>query len=182
MIEDVGTRPPRSGHDEALQVVLRSTPVPIIITRVADGLVLYANEHLRTAFGMPQEGVISIKAPQTYYDPADRRKLLAALEKNKHRSNYEVQLNRADGTPWWASVSADYLLYEGEPAVFAAICDITERKQRTEELEKCVRERNVQLSQTDDELRQARDERQRAVERLAAIIEFLPVAVAITHR
>src|SRR5207249_3971258 len=85
-----------------------------------------------------------------------------------------VQLKRADGTLWWASVSAAYLSYQGEPAVFAAFHDVTESKQRIEELKR----RTAQLVRTDAALQRARDEHQQ----LADVIEFLPVAVAITNK
>jgi PAS domain S-box-containing protein len=197
MSDEKRTRPEQLQENEAvLQVVLRATPVPLGISRAADGRVLFANEHLRTAFGLPADGTINVKSPDLYCDKHDRDRLLAALEKDRFLANFEVQLRKTDGSPWWAAVSAEYLTFGGEPAVFAAFHDITGRKLEEEQarrlamtLERRVRARteelensNAELARANRELTSARDQLQLANERFRVIAEWIPVPIAITSR
>jgi|GEM_PF-3705920 len=190
MIKEICRPEDRCQRSETiLQTVLRAIPVPVSITRAADGKFLYANEHHRSTFGLPIEGSIDLKTPEMYCHPEDRGKLLAELENNKYLANFEVELKKIDGTTLWAAVSAEYLTYEGEPALFCAFHDITERKrgeerarQLAEELERRVCARTAALEKSNEELRRARDDLQQANERFSLITQWIPVPIAITRK
>uniref|UniRef100_UPI0000EAB5E4 sensor histidine kinase n=1 Tax=Nodularia spumigena TaxID=70799 RepID=UPI0000EAB5E4 len=64
-----------------------------------------------------------------YYDPTQRKAILAALIQHDSVQNYELLLKRADGSYFWAIASLQYLNFNGESAILAVFSDITERKQ-----------------------------------------------------
>jgi diguanylate cyclase (GGDEF)-like protein/PAS domain S-box-containing protein len=120
--------------EERLRVIAEATPVPVLISRKSDGLVLYANAHLGSTFGLATEEVIGLKTLDFYYNPADRQVLLDTLKQDGYLRNYELQVKKVDGTPFWVAVSIRFLKFNGEPAMFSAFYDITERKWAEEAL------------------------------------------------
>lgn len=121
---------------ERLRVIAEATPVPVLISRESDGLILYVNAQFGRAFGLATEEVIGLKTPDFYYDSAARQKLLDTLKRDGYLCNYELHAKKKNGTPLWLAVSAQCLKFSGEQAVFTAFYDITERRQAEEALRK----------------------------------------------
>jgi len=210
MSNEVPTRPAKSLRDDpTLGVVFRLTPVPLGIGRVSDGEILFANDSMRALLGLPMEGHIDLKSPDLYVNLDERSRLLAALEKDKYVANFEAHLRKADGTPLWASVSAEYLTFAGEPAVFCAIYDVRDlhpaagrARHAAAHLDRSLPPRLAELAgqellrkhqdllaeelvkehQRGEELRRTRDDLQRANERFRNTIEWAPVPIAITSK
>jgi PAS domain S-box-containing protein len=103
--------------------------VPLIISRLSDGLILYANPELLQTFGCLSEDLANRSVSDLYYDPTQRKAILAALIQHDSVQNYELLLKRADGSYFWAIASLQYLNFNGESAILAVFSDITERKQ-----------------------------------------------------
>jgi PAS domain S-box-containing protein len=171
-----------AGNETALQTVLRMVPIAMGIARASDGKLLIANAALRALFGLPADGTIDFKTPEMYCNLDDRHTLLTTLERDGHVTDFEIQVQRADGTPLWVALSAEYLVYEGQQAVLSTFNHITHRKQhgddlarRTSELENA----NTQLIKTNRALLQAQQEMQEFHERFKQIAEFIPVPIAI---
>ncbi|MEG4037230.1 EAL domain-containing protein [Microcoleus sp. S36b_A4] len=117
------------GTKELLLTIANSMPIPLIVSSLADGTILYSNDLCRQAFGFT--GFKSIdrhKAEMLYHKPAERQELLLRLARNGHVRETEVRLKKADGTLFWASVSMRYLTLVSGKAVLSAFTDITDRK------------------------------------------------------
>ncbi len=117
------------GTKELLLTIANSMPMPLIVSSLADGTILYSNDLCRQAFGFT--GLKSIdrqKAEMLYNKPADRQELLLQLARNGHVRETEVRLKKADGTLFWASVSMRYLTLVSGKAVLSVFSDITDRK------------------------------------------------------
>jgi histidine kinase len=174
-----------AGNETALQTVLRMVPIAMGIARASDGKLLIANAALRALFGLPADGSIDLKTPEMYCNLDDRHTLLTTLERDGRLTDFEVQVKRADGTPLWVALSAEYLVCEGQPAVLSTFHNITHRKQhsddlsrRTSELEKA----NTQLVKANRALLAAKEEMQEFQERFKQIVEFIPVPIAIAQK
>jgi PAS domain S-box-containing protein len=115
--------------EERLRAILETSPIPTVVSRLSDGIVLYANRQLSEMIGLPPDGWIGRQTPDFYYDPADRQMILKALQRDGHLRHKELQLKRTDGTPFWALLSMQTLMFDEQPAVLSAIYDITARKQ-----------------------------------------------------
>ena len=113
--------------EERMRAVAETCPVAITITRWEDGRMLFANRHFADLFGVTDDPA-KHRATEFYAEPADREDLVAALEGGALVQNYEIRCLRPDGTPFWTSGSFQRTLYHGEPAVFAAYHDVTERR------------------------------------------------------
>lgn len=120
--------------EERFRAIAEAAPIPIAISRLSDGLILHANAHLGPTFGLPSEEMVGRKAPDFYYDPADRQVLLDLLKRDGYVRDYEVRVKKADGAPFWVVISLRRITFDSEPALIAGFYDISERKRAEEAL------------------------------------------------
>lgn len=118
--------------EERLRVLVEAVPVPVVLTRLEDGQIHYANEHMATLFGLNLDEMIGNKTPNLYYDPSDRESVIAQMRSQGYLRNVEVRAKKADGEPFWVSVSAEPTLVDGQDALLTAFTDVTERRQAEE--------------------------------------------------
>ena len=118
--------------EQRFKALAEATPVPMVISRAADGEILFANDKLAQTFKLPNKQAIGQKMLDFYHNLADRRTLLAELSEQGVLDNYELQARRADGMPFWVKLSVRSLTFNNEPAILTTFHDITERKQATE--------------------------------------------------
>lgn len=120
--------------EDRFRAICEAVPIPMVISRMCDGKILYANERLGLTFGLPSQQSIGRKTPEFYEDPADRQVLLDLLKRDGYVSNYEVRAKKADGTPFWVVVSLQPMTFDGEPAMIAGFYDIIDRRRAEEAL------------------------------------------------
>ena len=119
--------------EERLRTIAEGVPLPVAIARTDVPEILFANARAIEAFGLgtgPQPEVIA----RTWVRPVDRSVLLERLEVSGRVDNYDAELRRADGSTLWALVSARAMRFDGKPAMFTAIADISEQKAMEEAL------------------------------------------------
>jgi diguanylate cyclase (GGDEF)-like protein/PAS domain S-box-containing protein len=121
--------------EKRYRLLAEHAPFPIIIARIADGIVQYFNPQSVQQFAMAKGQAVGKPAYELYENPGDCSALKAALERHEVVQNHEVRLKRATGTGFWASMSAAVVMYEEEPSLFLAFVDITERKELEKRLE-----------------------------------------------
>ncbi len=114
--------------EERYRTLLEIAPFPVVITRIRDGLLRYGNRRAAAQFGIALEDGIGLPATRFYADSAERELLLGKLRAQGNVRDQELRLATLGGQPFWALVSAAIIEYEDEPAIFAAINDITDRK------------------------------------------------------
>jgi PAS domain S-box-containing protein len=119
----------RRESQERFRLIAEATPVTLLISRLADGEVLYANATASSMFGLPMEELIGRSTLDFYADPDDRQKLLEIYAKNGSLRNYEIRFKKTDGTRFWGASSIQPFSLNGEEVLLNAILDITKRKQ-----------------------------------------------------
>jgi PAS domain S-box-containing protein len=134
--------------DKQLRIMVDASPTPTVVSRISDGRILFANEHLARLVGANVEELIGSITPDFYYLPEERSLLLDRLRRDRLLRNYELQLKRTDGTPFWALISIVATEFGGEPVLIAGISDISDRKSAEEALQ---RERNFVSAVLDTE-------------------------------
>ncbi|WP_096595425.1 PAS domain S-box protein [Calothrix sp. NIES-2098] len=118
-------------HDSEarLSAISEAIPIPLVISRLSDSLILYANQKfLETFLLVPEDLINSRKSSEFYYNPDERQLILQTLAKQGYVHNCEVQFKRANGSSFWAIASVQKLNFNGEAAILKAFYDITDRK------------------------------------------------------
>ena len=116
-----------------LRRILSTTPLPTLVTRLDDDLVLFANDRASELFG--DVGDLSGRAWGNYFeDAADRERLRERLRTQHRVSDIELPIRGRDGRRLWALLSAIEISYAGRPAMIVSLQDITSRKQQELEL------------------------------------------------
>ncbi|MBD2742187.1 ATP-binding protein [Coleofasciculus sp. FACHB-1120] len=119
--------------EERFRLIAETTPVPLLISRLSDSKILYANMACSSMLGLPTQDLIGRHAQEFHYDSEARKELLKIMAKNGYVRNYEFQAKKVDGTPFWINLSIQPIAFNGEQAMLSGFQDITERK-RMEEL------------------------------------------------
>lgn len=120
--------------EEQIHTIIEASPVPLIITRLSDGEIMYANEHLGQLIGTTAKDLIGRKSPDFYYDLDDRKTVIERLQRDGYLKNFEVRLKKLDGTVFWAVFSLVAAEISGELSIIGGIHDIHQRKQMEEAL------------------------------------------------
>jgi PAS domain S-box-containing protein len=118
----------------AQRSIAEATPVPVMISLLSNGAILYANATASSTFGLPVEELLNRHTQDFYFDPAKRQEVLDALSRTESIQCREFRCQRADGTPFWVTASLQPLTFNGEATVLYALCDITDRKQAEDSL------------------------------------------------
>ncbi len=112
-----------------MQSIFNSVPVGLYRTTL-DGRILVANPTLAKLLGCPSvDAVLASNAADFYANPADRMRLLGALDRQGATVYIEAQLRRRDGSTFWAEVFGRRIDEGPEPALVGMIRDISARKQ-----------------------------------------------------
>ena len=127
------TRELRDSEARTLSI-LQNAPVPMTVTRRADGVLVYVNGPASSAAGFSRESLLGKPAQTHYRDPADRERLYATYRAQGMLRDFETCLLDKDGSERWILISMVPIVYDGAPADLATIIDITERKAMEEAL------------------------------------------------
>ena len=125
--------------DEQLRLLVETSPVPYIISRLQDGRVLYANRHMASLVGLSPTEVRSRYTTEFYDNPEDRIEIMRRLREDGFIHDFELRIKTAGGQPVWAVLSLAIMEMAGEPVAIGGLLNITQRKEAEEEL---VRQRN----------------------------------------
>ena len=99
-----------------------------------------------------KEEFLRINTKAVYSKDSPRAKFIADLQKNKNLTNYELILQKKDGTTIWALENVSLVesdIYP-EPVIEGTIIDITQRKQSEDELAKEKERLSVTLASIGD--------------------------------
>jgi PAS domain S-box-containing protein len=121
-------------REQLLETVANGIPLPIVIARISQPEILFANELATEVFGLrigPQRDAIRA----AYLEPSDRKRLIELLFRDGRVDGFEAQLRRADGTTMWALLSARAIMIGGQLSMLLTTTDITERQAARVELE-----------------------------------------------
>jgi len=118
----------------AQQLIAETTPVPILISRLTDGQILYANSAAGRALGLLPEALLQQSTLDFYAHPPERDALVEALSQNESVYHHEIQCKRADGSLFWVAASMQPLSFDRELTILSALYDISDRKEAEDAL------------------------------------------------
>ncbi|MBI2951475.1 PAS domain S-box protein, partial [bacterium] len=135
----------RQAGEAQFRALVDAAPIPMAVTRLSDGVILYANEQAGRLAGLPPGELIGRRTLDFYDNPADREALMEALRRDGYVRDREVRGRRADGALAWVVVSLQPMAFNGEEAIFVGLHDVTDRRRAEGELRR--RERQLTEAQ-----------------------------------
>ena len=114
--------------EENLRTVFEVSPVALVVTRMSDQRVLLANRRTAELFEVPEDQVTGQKAPDFYVNPEDRARLVEKVRAEGVVHNYQAPVKTRRGTQFPALISAQALVFDGEPALLVSALDISAQK------------------------------------------------------
>ncbi len=139
----MNTSQDRSNVTRYEQQILDTSSIGVLITRISDGTILYANKVIAELMGVVDvNSIIGMPVPDFYWDSNDRVALLERFRAEGSITNSETRARRADGRMIWVSIALQPFEFEGEHVLLSEITDITERKQT----ENVIRESQQRLA------------------------------------
>ncbi|MEG4171896.1 MULTISPECIES: PAS domain S-box protein [unclassified Microcoleus] len=117
----------REESEERLRAIARTTPVPLLITRQEDSVILYANPALGESLCLSSEQLVGRKKIELYANINDRRQLLELVKQNGFSDSEKICLKKANGSFFWVKMSMRAINFNGEAAILSAFYDITDR-------------------------------------------------------
>jgi PAS domain S-box-containing protein len=105
--------------ERRLRLIVEATPVPVVISRMVDGRIVYANAMAGPLVGLGTEELLGRQITDFYRDPADQDRLLGALTEGGQVDHYQVRFQTADGAQLWVDVSMRTLEFNDEPRLLS---------------------------------------------------------------
>jgi len=118
--------------------LLDNVPVPMVITRPDQSVVIYANLAAADYSGFSIARMVGSNSLMYFHRPEDFQALEQKLQEEGSLSSHEVALRHRDGHTLWALISAVPSRYNDIPVMMFAFQDISPAKQRELDLEQLV--------------------------------------------
>ncbi len=112
------------------RTVFQASPDAVNINRLADGLYIDINDGFTRLTGWTREDVLGKRSLDVgiWHDPADRQKLVQALQRDGFCEGLEADFVTRSGKVKTAQMSARIMTLDGAPCILSVTRDITERK------------------------------------------------------
>jgi signal transduction histidine kinase len=125
----------RSRAAEAQHDLVEAIPIPLVVSRLSDQVILHLNQPAALLLGSRSDDPAKSGALDAgWLSGADRGRLLDGLGTDGAINEFEVECSTHSGARFWALVSARLLTYQGEAAVLTTVTPIDERHRMEEEL------------------------------------------------
>ena len=109
-----------------------------IIHSTVDGRIIDCNEAILRMWGYEsKQELLALRAPQVYYDPSERDRLLGLIANPRRLNEFEVCFRRKDGSRCWCLLNVRLLdapAGEMGGSIVSTVIDITERRNQEEVL------------------------------------------------
>lgn len=147
--------------EERFGRAFQASPVATVITRLADGVYLDANEAFTRIFGWERSEVLATSALKLgiWPDPEVRSRWIATLREEGAVRDFDVELETKFGERRQCIISAELIEFDQVPCLIALIHDITDRhraedevRRLNSELEERVLQRTLELTEANQEL------------------------------
>jgi PAS domain S-box-containing protein len=108
--------------------VLQACPVPVGMTHAESGAIIYESPASERLFGRDASIPGDECAADYFVDSSDRQRYLELLRSRGSVDGYEVEMMKADGTRFWASLSARSIDYQGQEVIVSSTHDLTPQR------------------------------------------------------
>jgi len=121
---------------EHFESIFNTGPDATTISRLHDGLIVNINDGFTSLTGFTRAEAIGKSSLEIdiWKEPADRQKVVHAMEENGFCENLETTFRRKDSSPVPVIISAKIITLQGVPHIISVTRDIAERKRLEDEL------------------------------------------------
>ncbi len=147
--------------ENRLSTIFQGSPIPITVTRAADGVILEINQAALRTFGYQREEALGRTSVELHVlaDPAQREEALRRLREQGGIDSFPIDYVVKSGKAIAMEVSGRMLDLRGEQCLVSMMVDVTARKghmealrQINEELEQRIQDRTRELQVANREL------------------------------
>ena len=110
------------------------SPMPAVISRVRDNLVIAINHRTAELFGAEQEDIEGVRISDYYANPVERAQLAERLQKEGRADTMRIELRRPGAGNFWATSSSRLISINGELCIYTVFTDISEQVAAEERL------------------------------------------------
>ena len=103
------------------------SPMPAVISRVRDNLVIAINHRTAELFGAEQEDIEGVRISDYYANPVERAQLAERLQKEGRADTMRIELRRPGAGNFWATSSSRLISINGELCIYTVFTDISEQ-------------------------------------------------------
>jgi PAS domain S-box-containing protein len=116
--------------EQRFSLIFRASPVPIAITRQADGTFIDANESYLEMIGYDRDEIIGNTSADmdVWLSPDEQKVAMSALSNNGDAKNREGRMRTRSGAVIDTLYSLETIELDGQQCVLALVLDITDRK------------------------------------------------------
>ena len=120
--------------EQRLREIVEANPLPMTITMVSDGRVIYANQRAADMMRTSLDDLGGRRSLDFYADPADRDRVVELLRTKGVVDALELKFRRPGAGEFWLALTCRPIVYGGQPAIVSGFHDLTERRQAMVEL------------------------------------------------
>ena len=110
--------------EERFRLITETVPVTILVTRIADHVVVYANGSANDLFGFQPQG-LGFDAVARISRSIEAEEFLAFFTRSESVRNLDLQGVSVSGKPFWASLSIQPINFDNHPCLLSAWFDLT---------------------------------------------------------
>jgi PAS domain S-box-containing protein len=150
------------------------SPDIIILSRQEDNLVLDVNDGFVEQTGYYRDDIIGHQLDQSIWSNLeDRDKFLNEIQTHDSAKQFEARLNKANGDSFYASISSSTISINNETVLLSYIRDITQSKNIEDQLRKAFSQQEKEISDRNQELEQINEDlKEEIIERAVAEERF----------
>jgi PAS domain S-box-containing protein len=149
--EDIRQNPVVSEADARFAALVRASPVAIVISGLADGRIVDANDAFLRLFDYQRDDVIGRTSHDLslWVDFARRDQTVAAIRAGEPVRNFEAEARRRTGETRTVLGSVEVITLDGVPHIISHIFDITESRQTAQAMRRNEERLRLALSAGD---------------------------------
>lgn len=114
--------------ENQLRGLLQFAPLPLIIVRLSDQTIIYANDPALHQLRITQSALGHIQSRNFYVRGEEHDDIMAVVQEHSSIRDREVQLKDVQDKSFWALISTRLISYGGEKCLLTALNNIEERQ------------------------------------------------------
>lgn len=120
--------------EESFRIIADTSPVALIISRVSDGMIQYANRQASELFGRTYGELVDTSIIDLFKCYSNDDAMLSVLNNGRDVQNREIYFEEANINAMWLSLSTKTLVLENVKVICSALLDVTEAHELSHQL------------------------------------------------